>query len=106
MEGNLRRGPFENTPIRFEYPFAERIRITGKGNQQQSIVLHEDKLSVARIELDAASLFRLVNMGMIMTASTINEGGEDIIFINHQNNQLMFNMVANRLANAFTLIID
>jgi hypothetical protein len=69
-------------------------------------VLHEDKLSVARIEINAESLFRLVNMGMIMTASTINEGGQDIIIINHQNNLPVFNMIANRLANAFTLSID
>jgi hypothetical protein len=106
MEGNLQRGPLQDTPIRFEYPFTERIRIIGKGKHQQNIVLHEDKLSVARVEINAESLFRLVNMGMIMTASTINQGGQDIIIINHQNNLPVFNMIANRLANAFTLSID
>ncbi len=106
LHGSLQRGPFEDIPVRFEYRFSERIRITGKGQNQQNVVLREDNPSTARIELDVESVFRLVHMGMIMSASTVQEGGQNIILIDNASNLPIFNMTANRITNAFTMVID
>jgi hypothetical protein len=106
LHGRLTKGPMQDYPVRFEYRFTERVRIKGRGQQNQQIVLQADRQSVARVELQAENLFRLINMGMIMNASIVNEGGQEIILIDNTNNLPIFNMIANRLSNSFSLIID
>ena len=106
MTGMINRGPFQNLPVRFDYKFTEEIRMRGKGTNQANIVLSEDHPSLARVELDAESVFRLVNMGMVMNASVVNEDGQDIVLIDNTNNLPIFNIIANRLGNAFSLVID
>ncbi len=106
LHGRLTKGPMQDYPVRFEYRFTERVRIKGRGRQNQQIVLQADKQSLARIELQAENLFRLINMGMIMNATIVNEGGQDVILIDNTNNLPIFNMIANRLSNSFSLIID
>jgi hypothetical protein len=106
LNGVLNRGPFSSLPVRFDYRFTEEIRVRGQGRHQQNIVLSEDKQSVGRVELDVESVFRLVNMGMVMNASAVDIGGQNIILIDNSNNLPIFNMIANRLGNAFSLVID
>ena len=106
LSGVLDRGPFNNVPVRFDYRFSETIRVVGRGKHQQNVVLTDDKQSVARVELDVESVFRLVNLGMVMNASLVSEGGESLILIDNSNNLPIFNMIANRLGNAFSLVID
>lgn len=106
LSGMINRGPFQNMPLRFDYKFTEEIRMRGKGKNQANVVLSEDQPSLARVELDAESVFRLVNMGMVMNASVVNENGQDVVLIDNTNNLPIFNMIANRLGNAFSLVID
>jgi hypothetical protein len=106
LTGIINRGPFQSLPVRFDYKFTEEIRMRGKGVNQANMVLSEDHPSLARVELDAAAVFRLVNMGMVMNASVISENGQDIVVIDNTNNLPIFNMIANRLGNAFSLVID
>ncbi len=106
MHGVLDRGPMRDMPVRFEYQHHERIRIRGSGPQGRQVVLLEDQPATATVELDTGHLLRLVNMGMIMNAGVVEENGEEVVLISETSNSSTYNMIANRLAGAFTLAID
>ncbi len=116
LDGIIRRGPWEKIPIRFEYNIREQIRIwaePGKlresgesGGQHNKIVFRKDTPSIARIVVDAGSLFQFVNLPEIQNATPSVRDGEKIIIISFDSNTEIFNTMGQRLDRSFRVIID
>lgn len=107
LEGTLRKGPFEEIPVRFEYNLREQIRVRAEpGGQTDRIVLKKDMPSTARVVVDAGFIFRLVNMAMLQDATITVYGDEDMVLINLSNNTGIFGLMATRLEKSFRIIFD
>ncbi|MBW6478385.1 MAG: hypothetical protein K0B37_03085 [Bacteroidales bacterium] len=107
LEGLFNRPGLGPVTIRFEYPFDDilTIRSTG-GGANQEITLRKDQPSTAMIRLDAGSLFRLINPAVFMNADIIVENGQNILEISNSNNRNIFNQIAARMNNAFTIVFE
>lgn len=104
MEGSFNRPGSGPVAIRFEFTFDDiiTIRSTGSGANQE-ITLRKDQPSTARVKLDAASLFGLVNPAVFMNADITVENGQNILLISNNHNRNIFNQIAARMNNAFTV---
>jgi hypothetical protein len=107
LEGLFNRPGIGPVTIRFEYEFDDiiTIRSTGSGASQE-VTLRKDQPSTAMIRLDAGSLFRLVNPSVLMNADIIMENGQNILQISNNHNRNIFNQIAARINNAFTVVFE
>ena len=107
LEGLLSRPGIGPVTIRFEYAFDDIISIRSTGNgANQDITLRKDQPSTAMVRLDAGSLFRLVNPAVFMNADIIVENGQNVLQISNNNNRNIFNQIAARMNNAFTVVFE
>lgn len=107
LRGRFRKGPLEDTPVVFEYPFREEIRVRAmnrEGNRQ--VVLTKDVPGKATILLDAPFMFQLFNMGMLMNADRFQFEGEETIIINSEKNTDIFSVLATRLDKSVQVIFE
>lgn len=106
LAGNMVLPNSQSVYVRFEYHFDDIIVVRSRGRvASQNILLRKDKISTANVELDVPFLFRFINMGELMSGQFVNENGNDVLVINEQYNQGLFNKIANRLNNAFSVVI-
>jgi len=107
LEGSFRRGPFDEVPILFEYAFQEQVRITARNKQDsEQIVLSTDNPVKATIRINVPNLFQFVNMNMIRNAEMVQENGVDVIKINNENNNSIFNLIATKLDNSIQVVFE
>jgi len=91
--------------MRFEYTFKDiiTIRSTGAG---ENIVLRKDRPSFARVNIDTGSLFGLVNPAVLANADLIVENGQNVLVISDKHNRPVFNQIAARMNQAFSVVFD
>ena len=107
LEGIFNRPGIGPVIIRFEYAFDDIITIRSTGNgANQDITLRKDQPSTAVVQLDAGSLFRLVNPAVFMNADIIVENGQNILQISNNHNRNIFNQISARMNNAFTVVFE
>ncbi len=106
LEGDVSWGNQNSVPIRFEYCYADQVRVRAKPRSGNSIVLQKDKLSKARVELDAQFMFRFINPSILSEATLVKIEGKDVLLINSKNNIDIFNQIANRLGNSFSVVFE
>ena len=106
IEGTMSAGVFSSLPIRFEYNFTDQVKVRATPKTGNSIVLRKDKPSIAQVLVNAEYLFRFVNPSILSNATIVNIDGDDILLINSQNNINIFNQIANRLDNSFTVVFE
>ena len=107
LRGRFSKGPFEDIPVVFEYPFREEIRVRAmnkEGNRQ--VVLTKDVQGKATILLDAPFMFQLFNMGMLINAGRFPFEGEETIIINSEKNTDIFSLLATRLDKSVQVIFE
>lgn len=107
LRGSFHKGPLEDVPVVFEYPFMEEIRVRAmnrEGNRQ--VVLTKDVPGKATILLDAPFMFQLLNMGMLINAQQFSFEGEETIIINSEKNTDIFSVLATRLDKSVQVIFD
>jgi len=92
--------------VRFEYQYSEPVRVVAQGSSEGNIVLKKDVPGKAAVNVDASHLFRLVNVGLLVSSEIHNQNGTDIILINQDMNSPIFNVIANRLSQSFEVIIE
>lgn len=107
LEGVFNRPGVGAVTIIFEYTFDDiiTIRSTGSGSNQE-ITLRKDQPSTAMVQLDTGSLFALVNPGVFMNADISVENGQNILRISNNHNRNIFNQIAARMNNAFTIVFE
>ncbi len=107
LEGIFNRPGMGSVTIHFEFSFDDiiTIRSTGSGANQE-ITLRKDHPSTASVKLDAGSLFRLVNPAVFMNADITVENGQNILLISNNHNRNIFNQIAARMNNAFTVVFE
>ncbi len=107
LEGVFNRPGMGPVNIRFEYEFDDiiTIRSTGQG-ANQTITLRKDQPSTAMVMLNTGSLFGLVNPVLFMNADIIVENGQNILRISNHHNRNIFNQIAARMNNAFTVVFE
>ncbi len=93
-------------PVRFEYQYSEPVRVVAQSINGGNIVLKKDEPSTAEVNVDASHLFRLVNIGLLVSSEFQNQNGTDIILINQDMNSPIFNVIANRLSQSFQVIFE
>jgi hypothetical protein len=107
LEGVFNRPGIGPVKLIFEYAFDDiiTIRSTGSGVNHQ-ITLRKDQPSNAMVQLDTGSLFALVNPGVFMNADISVENGQNILRISNNHNRNIFNQIAARMNNAFTIVFE
>ncbi len=96
-------------PLRFEYEFAEPVRVVAKAKGQENnedILLQKENPATARLEIDAEFLFRLISPGMMINADIEELEGHPEIIINSSKNPSLFNMVAARVDQSFKITFE
>ncbi len=107
LEGNFKKGPLEEFPVRFEYDISEKIRVRAKpAGNIDNIVLKKDTPSIAKVRVDANSIFQLVNMSMINDANITDIDGEEVLLINNESNGNMYSIISARIDKSFDVIFD
>ena len=106
MTGEANLPQFGEKLVRFEYQYPEPIGTIATDPEEDAIVLKKDEISTASVLIDAEKLFRLVNIGQLMSAEISNPGGIETIVINQDMNSPIFNVIANRLSQSFEVIFD
>jgi len=107
LRGKFHKGPLEDIPVVFEYPYREEIRVRAmnrEGNRQ--VVLKKDEPGKATILLDAPFMFQLFNMGMLINAERFVNEGEETIIINSNKNTEIFSVLATRLDKSVQVIFE
>lgn len=92
--------------VRFEYQYSEPVRVVAKSISGGNIVLKKDVPGTATVDLDASHLFRLVNIGLLVSSEVHNQNGTDVILINQDMNSPIFNVIANRISQSFDVIFE
>lgn len=92
--------------VRFEYQYPEPISTIATGPGGTTIVLKKDVVSKASVLVDAEKLFRLVNIGLLVSAEISNPSGAETILINQDLNSPIFNVVANRLSQSLEVVFE
>ena len=106
LEGRMQAAEPTQTPVRFEYNFSEQLEIRTIARSDQTIVLRKDKLSVAKVTVDTQLLFRLINYLTLNNAEVSKVDQTNTLLINDQNNTTIFNQLANRMNNVFTVTFE
>ncbi len=107
LEGNMVLPNSQSVYLRFEYHFDDIIVVRSRGSvANENILLRKDKVSTATVEIDVPFLFRFINMGELMSGQFAHENGNEVLVINEHKNQALFNKLANRLNNAFSVVIQ
>ncbi len=107
FEGRFQRGPMDEVPVIFEYPFQEQIRVRAKNNLgSDQIVISKDNPLKAKIIMNVPNMFQFVNMSMIRNAQTTQQNGGQTIKITNTQNTEIFNLVASRLDNAIYVVFE
>ena len=106
LQGQFAQGQSGSFPVRFEYPYTDRITIRARPQNGTNIVLSKDKLTTARVVVDTEFLFRFLNPGLIANAARVTREGQEVILINHQHNVDVFNQVANRFSNSISVVSE
>jgi hypothetical protein len=89
--------------LQIEYDLKETVRVVAVQPGKNQIILNQNVPAVVKVEVDAEYLLRLVNQGMILNAETTIVDGEKIILINSQNNRNIFDKIASRINQSFTV---
>lgn len=106
MTGEANLPIFGQKPVRFEYQYSEPVRVVAQNSSGGNIVLKKDVPSTAEVNVNASNLFRLVNIGLLVSSEIHNQNGTDIILINQDMNSPIFNVIANRLSQSFEVIFE
>ena len=107
LEGNFNRGPFDEVPVLFEYAFQEQIRINARNKEGgEQIVLSKDNPVKATVRINVPNLFQFVNMNMIKNAETVQINGQEVIRINKETNNTIFNLIATKLDNSIQVVFE
>lgn len=107
LEGNFNRGPFDEVPVLFEYAFQEQIRINARNKEGgEQIVLSKDNPVKATVRINVPNLFQFVNMNMIKNAETVQINGQEVIRINKETNNNIFNLIATKLDNSIQVVFE
>ncbi len=107
LEGKVRKGQSDQTPLRFEYNLRDRIRIRAEpGEQQNRIVLRKDKVTTARIMVDAGEVFQFINLHSLPGGIDSLQLTEGTVLISSQVNTGLFNSMASRLERSFRVIFE
>jgi len=107
MEGTFNRPGRGPVSIRFEFRFDDIITIRSTGGAaNQEITLRKDQPSTAMVQLNTGSLFALINPGVFMNADISVENGQNILRISNNHNRNIFNQIAARMNNAFTVVFE
>lgn len=106
MTGEANLPQFGEKQIRFEYQYPEPISTIAQSPEGEDIVLKKDNTSTASVLIDAEKLFRLVNIGLLVSAEISNPSGTEMIVINQDMNSSIFNVIANRLSQSLEVIIE
>ncbi|MEE4178232.1 MAG: hypothetical protein V2I46_12070 [Bacteroides sp.] len=106
MTGEANLPQFGEKQVRFEYQYPEPISTIAQSSEGDDIVLKKDETSTASVLIDAEKLFRLVNIGLLVSAEISNPSGTEMIVINQDMNSPIFNVIANRLSQSLEVIIE
>ncbi len=106
MTGEANLPIFGQKPVRFEYQYGEPVRVVAQSSTGGNIVLKKDVPGTATVDVNANHLFRLVNVGLLVSSELHNENGGEIILINQDMNSPIFNVIANRLSQSFEVIFE
>ncbi|MBW6497234.1 MAG: hypothetical protein K0B09_02480 [Bacteroidales bacterium] len=106
MTGEANLPIFGQKPVRFEYQYSEPVRVVAQSSTGGNIVLKKDVPGTATVDVNASHLFRLVNVGLLVSSELHNENGGEIILINQDMNSPIFNVIANRLSQSFEVIFE
>lgn len=107
LEGKIKRGAAYEMPVRFEFNIQEQLRVRAESkNQSSKIVLRKDTTSNAKIVVDAESIFKFVNPSVLRNASVSVIDGKELILVNNNNNNGIFNSLASRVEKSVKVIFN
>ena len=106
MTGVANLPQFGEKLIRFEYQYPEPISTIAQSPEENTIVLKKDVVSQTSVLISAEKLYRLVNIGLLVSSEVSNPTQGETIVINQDMNSPIFNVVANRLSQSLEVIIE
>lgn len=106
MTGEANLPIFGQKEVRFEYQYPDPVSTIASGPEDSNIVLKKDETSTAHVLIDAETLFRLVNVGLLVSAEISNQNGQEMIVINQDMNSPIFNSIANRISQSLKVVFE
>lgn len=93
-------------PFRFEFKNSEQFKIRAENDSGGNILLDKDVLSPAKIILDPNHWFQTVPVSYFENADVTNLSGTNTIFIDESNNDLIYDIVLDRLDESAVIVFN
>lgn len=106
VEGNYAYSGGGSIPFRFEFTDSEQFKIRAENKSGGNILLDKDVSSSAKIVLDPNYWFQPVPTSYFENADITDISGTNTIVINKNNNDLIYDIVLNRLEESALIVFN
>lgn len=106
VEGTYTYSGGGSIPFRFEFTDSEQFKIRAENKNGGNILLDKDISSSAKIVLDPNYWFQPVPTSYFENADVSNISGTNTILINKDNNDLIYDIVLNRLEESALIVFN
>ena len=106
IEGNYEYSGGGSIPFRFEFSDSEQFKIRAENDSGGNILLDKDVVSPAKIILDPNYWFETVPLSYFENADIINISGTNTIFIDKNSNDLIYDIVLDRLDESALIVFN